>query len=113
MRTPFISTVLRITLVLILIFVTARWWLNRYGDPYLLKNTINQPIYIHIGASRLGKLYMVRRRYLYLFSHMSLPRMSDYEFSALTPARQDANPAIFCRFRLLFVESGYGSLERK
>ena len=44
---------------------------------------------------------------------MSLPRMSDYEFSALTPARQDANPAIFCRFRLLFVESGYGSLERK
>ncbi len=32
----------------------------------------------------------------------------DY-FSALTRARQDANPAIFCRFGLFVVESGYCS----
>ena len=29
----------------------------------------------------------------------------------LTGSRQDANPAIFCRFGLFFVESGYGSLQ--
>ena len=31
----------------------------------------------------------------------------------LTGSRQDANPAIFCRFGLFVVESGYRLLERK
>ena len=35
------------------------------------------------------------------------------EFSSLTRASQDPNTAICCRFRLLFVERGYRSLQRE